>query len=148
MKNKISVKKLLLCSIAVFLAGMMLASLISTSGGKVELRRLSVMTDRGVAISLEVYKPKTATRDNPAPVVMLIPGGNAAVENMSDAGMELARRGMVAIGIEPYTIGRSDVELDNEGLGSIDVTDYVYNLDFIDNTNVGYIGWSDRKSVV
>lgn len=62
MKNKISVKKLLLCSIAVFLAGMMLASLISTSGGKVELRRLSVMTDRGVAISLEVYKPKTATK--------------------------------------------------------------------------------------
>ena len=148
MKNKISVKKLLLCSIAVFLAGMMLASLISTSGGKVELRRLSVMTDRGVAISLEVYKPKTATRDNPAPVVMLIPGGNAAVENMSDAGMELARRGMVAIGIEPYTIGRSDVELDNEGLGSIDVTDYVYNLDFIDNTNVGYIGWSMGASRV
>lgn len=148
MKNKISVKKLLLCSIAVFLAGMMLASLISTSGGKVELRRLSVMTDRGVAISLEVYKPKTATRDNPAPVVMLIPGGNAAVENMSDVGMELARRGMVAIGIEPYTIGRSDVELDNEGLGSIDVTDYVYNLDFIDNTNVGYIGWSMGASRV
>lgn len=148
MKNKISVKKLLLCSVAVFLAGMMLASLISTSGGKVELRRLSVMTDRGVAISLEVYKPKTATRDNPAPVVMLIPGGNAAVENMSDAGMELARRGMVAIGIEPYTIGRSDVELDNEGLGSIDVTDYVYNLDFIDNTNVGYIGWSMGASRV
>ena len=148
MKNKSSVKKLLLCSIAVFLAGMMLASLISTSGGKVELRRLSVMTDRGVAISLEVYKPKTATRDNPAPVVMLIPGGNAAVENMSDAGMELARRGMVAIGIEPYTIGRSDVELDNEGLGSIDVTDYVYNLDFIDNTNVGYIGWSMGASRV
>lgn len=79
---------------------------------------------------------------------MLIPGGNAAVENMSDAGMELARRGMVAIGIEPYTIGRSDVELDNEGLGSIDVTDYVYNLDFIDNTNVGYIGWSMGASRV
>lgn len=148
MDKKTCLKKVLMCSVAIFLVGMLLASLISTSGGRVELRRLSVMTDRGVSISLEVYKPKTATRDNPAPVVMLIPGGNAAVENMSDAGIELARRGIVAVGIEPYTIGRSDVELDNEGLGSIDVTDYIYNLDFIDNTNVGYIGWSMGASRV
>lgn len=106
------------------------------------------MTDRGVAISLEVFKPKSATRENPAPAVMLIPGGNASVEYMSDAGMELARRNIVAIGIEPYTIGRSDVEKDNDGLGSIDVTDYVYGLDFIDTTNIGYIGWSMGASRV
>ena len=67
---------------------------------------------------------------------------------MSDAGMELARRNIVAIGIEPYTIGRSDVEKDNDGLGSIDVTDYVYGLDFIDTTNIGYIGWSMGASRV
>ncbi len=147
MKKK-SLKKILLCSIAIFLAGMLLASLVATSGGKVELRRLSVMTDRGVAISLEVYKPVTATRENPAPAVMLLPGGNAAVENMSDSGMELARRGIVAVCVEPYTIGRSDVEKDNEGLGALDVTDYVYHLDFIDNTNIGYIGWSMGASRV
>lgn len=148
MKKTFSVKRLLILSLALFLAGLLLASAIATNGGKTEMRRLSVMTDRGVAISLEVYKPKTATRDNPAPAVMLIPGGNASVEYMSDAGLELARRGIVAIGIEPYTIGRSDVELDNEGLGSIDVTDYVYGLDFIDTTNIGYIGWSMGASRV
>ncbi|NLL34705.1 MAG: hypothetical protein GX257_05295 [Clostridiales bacterium] len=148
MKNKLSIKNLFLVSLAVFLVGLLIASLVSTNNGKVEMRRLYVMTDRGVAISLEVYKPKTATRENPAPAVMLIPGGNASVEYMSDSGMELARRGIVAIGIEPYTIGRSDVEKDNEGLGSIDVTDYVYNLDFIDTTNIGYIGWSMGASRV
>ena len=148
MKHKFNTKKILLCAVAVFLVGMMLASLISTNGGTVEMRRLSVMTDRGVAISLEFYRPVTATRDNPAPAVMLIPGGNAAVENMSDAAMELARRGIVAIGIEPYTIGRSDVELDNDGLGSIDVTNYVYDLAFVDDTNIGYIGWSMGASRV
>jgi len=128
--------------------GLLIASLVSTNGGKTEMRRLSVMTDRGVAISLEVYKPKTATRENPAPAVMLIPGGNASVEYMADAGLELARRGIVAIGIEPYTIGKSDVEKDNDGLGSIGVTHYIYNLDFIDTTKIGYIGWSMGASRV
>ena len=85
MKSKFNAKKILLCAIAVFLVGMLLASLISTNGGSVEMRRLSVMTDRGVSISLEFYRPVTATRENPAPAVMLIPGGNAAVENMSDS---------------------------------------------------------------
>lgn len=148
MKKRSGAKVLFLISLAVFFVGMLVAYRVATDGGNTEMRRLSVMTDRGVSISLEVYKPKTATRDNPAPAVMLIPGGNASVEYMSDAGMELARRGIVAIGIEPYTIGRSDVEKDNEGLGSIDVTDYVYNLDFIDTENIGYIGWSMGASRV
>ena len=148
MKKKFSTKHLLLVSLALFLVGLLIASIVATNGGKTEMRRLSVMTDRGVSISLEVYKPKTATKDTPAPAVMLIPGGNASVEYMSDAGMELARRGIVAIGIEPYTIGRSDVEKDNNGLGSIDVTDYVSHLDFIDQQNIGYIGWSMGASRV
>ena len=142
MKKAALLKKIFLISLAVFLAGLLLASFISTNGGATQMRRLYVMTDRGVGISLEVYRPVTATRENPAPAVMLIPGGNASVEYMADAGLELARRGIVAIGIEPYTIGRSDVEKDNEGLGSVDVTDYVYGLDFIDTENIGYIGWS------
>jgi hypothetical protein len=148
MKKKYSIKSLLSISLAVFLVGLLIASSVSTNNGKVEMRRLSVMTDRGVAISLQVYKPKTATKKNPAPAVMLIPGGNASVEYMSDACLELARRGIVAIGIEPYTIGKSDVEKDNEGLGAIDVTNYVYSLDFIDTTNIGYIGWSMGASRV
>ena len=148
MKKKVSTMRLLLSFLALFFVGLLIASVVATNGGETEMRRLSVMTDRGVAISLEVYKPKTATRENPAPAVMLIPGGNASVEYMSDAGLELARRGIVAIGIEPYTIGKSDVEKDVDGLGSIDVTEYVYNLDFIDNQNIGYIGWSMGASRV
>ena len=146
--KKFSVKNLLLIALAVFFVGLIIASSVATNGGKTEHRRLSVMTDRGVAISLEVFKPKTATRENPAPTVMLIPGGNASVEYMNDAGLELARRGIIAIGIEPYTIGRSDVEKDNQGLGSVDVTDYVYHLDFVDTNNIGYIGWSMGTSRV
>ena len=142
MKNFFSVKRVFLISLAVFLLGLLIASLISTNNGRVEMRRLSVMTDRGVAISLQVFKPKTATIENPAPAVMLIPGGNASVEYMSDAALELARRGIVAIGIEPYTIGKSDVEKDNNGLGSVEAREYVYTLDFIDTGNIGYIGWS------
>ncbi|MBQ0072206.1 MAG: hypothetical protein KBS81_10205 [Spirochaetales bacterium] len=142
MENTKKLMRVMLIALLVFFAGMFLAHQIATDNGNVELRRLSVMTDRGVAISLEVFKPKTATKANPAPAVMLIPGGNAAVENMSDSAMELARRGIVAIGIEPYTIGRSDVEKDNSGLGSIDVVDYITHLDFIDQEKLGFIGWS------
>ena len=85
MKKKNTVKKVLAAALCLFLVGLLVASVVATNSGKTEMRRLSVMTDRGVAISLEVYKPKTATRDNPAPAVMLIPGGNASVEYMADA---------------------------------------------------------------
>jgi dienelactone hydrolase len=146
--KKLTTMRLLVISLAVCLIGLAIAHSVATNGANTELRRLSVMTDRGVAISLEVYKPTTATKANPAPAVMLIPGGNASVEYMSDAAMELARRGIVAIGIEPYTIGRSDVEKDNNGLGSQEVTEYVRTLDFIDSDNLGYIGWSMGASRV
>lgn len=148
MKKKVWIMRILIIALTLFVVGLLIASTVATNGGKTELRRLSVMTDRGVAISLEVYKPVSATKDNPAPAVMLIPGGNASVEYMSDAGMELARRGIVAIGIEPYTIGRSDVEKDNNGLGSIEVSEYIYTLDFIDREKIGYIGWSMGASRV
>ena len=54
MKKKLSVKRIFLISLAVFLVGLMLASFIAVNGGKTEMRRLYVMTDRGVGISLGV----------------------------------------------------------------------------------------------
>jgi hypothetical protein len=41
---------------------------------------------------------------------------------MTDLAIELVRKSIVAIEIEPYTIGQSDVEKDNEGLVPIDVS--------------------------
>ena len=53
--KKNTVKKVLAASLCLFLIGLLVASVVATNSGKTEMRRLSVMTDRGVAISLEVY---------------------------------------------------------------------------------------------
>ncbi|MDI9460317.1 MAG: hypothetical protein QM373_11475, partial [Bacillota bacterium] len=93
-------------------------------------------------MSAKLWRPKTATAENPAPAVILVPGGNANLEYMSSVSLELARRGYVAIAIDPYTIGRSDVIQPTPDLGADSTLVYVKQLDFVDNNAIGMIGWS------
>ena len=50
--------------------------------------------------------------------------------------------GYVAIAIDPYTIGRSDVIQPTPDLGADSTLVYVKQLDFVDNNAIGMIGWS------
>ncbi|MGN1163287.1 MAG: hypothetical protein ACI4S4_00630 [Candidatus Ornithospirochaeta sp.] len=142
MKKSRNLWTILLISILVFFLGLWSASWVESSGGKVDVDRLSVTTDGGYVLSLKMFRPKSATSENPAPAILLVPGGNACVEYMSDVAIELARRGYVAVGVEPYTIGRSDLAPSTKDLGTTPAYYYVRELDFVDSEKIGLLGWS------
>ncbi len=98
--------------------------------------------DEGALLSAKLWRPVNASASNPAPAVILVPGGNANLEYMSSISLELARRGYVALAIDPFTIGRSDVIQPTPNLGSSSALAYIKELDFVDKDAIGMVGWS------
>lgn len=70
---------------------------IDTSFGKVEVKHLVIPTADGDEINCLMYKPKSATAENPAPAVMFAHGGNDMAEQMTSYCIELSKRGYVCI---------------------------------------------------
>lgn len=65
--------------------------------GKVKVRNMILTTQDGDRISALLYKPKTATAENPAPALLFAHGGNDMLEQAGNYALELARRGYVVI---------------------------------------------------
>jgi hypothetical protein len=132
----------LIVGVLAFFVFLAVAHLVETNGGKVDVDRLTIATDEGAVLSAKLWRPKNATAQNPAPAVILVPGGNANLEYMSSTSLELARRGYVAVAIDPFTIGRSDVIQPTADLGASSTLAYVKELDFVDTDAIGMVGWS------
>lgn len=142
MKKRLFKLFVLLAAIVVFFGSLAIAHCVETSGGAVGVKRLAIETNDNAMLSAKIWHPKTATAETPAPAVILIPGGNANLEYMSATSIELARRGYVALAIDPYTIGRSDVISPTSDLGGSAALSYIKSLNFVDQDAIGMIGWS------
>lgn len=129
-------------AVLAFFAFMLIAHVVETDGGNVDVDRLTIATNEGAVLSAKLWRPKNATAKNPAPAVILVPGGNANLEYMSSVSLELARRGYVALALDPYTIGRSDVIEPTADLGASSALAYVKQLAFVDKNAIGMVGWS------
>lgn len=132
----------MLVAVVVFFSCLYIARFVETGGGTVDVDRLSLVTNEGAMLSAKIWRPMNASASNPAPAVILVPGGNANLEYMSSISLELARRGYVALAIDPFTIGRSDVIQPTADLGASSALAYVKQLDFVDNNAIGMLGWS------
>jgi len=127
-----------------------LVSLIQTSGGRVQVRDIKIPTQNGQWLVADLFKPRSATSENPAPLVVVVPGFQRSKEALSNVAIELARRGIVAISIDPYAQGGSSASLSRraattEGYGMFAVVDYAAstsNLNYIDKTRIGATGHS------
>jgi len=136
--------------IAVILAASFLASRIQNSSGEVRVTGISLPTQNGQWIAADLYRPISATKENPAPLVVVVPGFQRSKETHANIAIELARRGIVVINIDPYAQGSSSSSLDrrsatNEGYGMFAVIDYVANTDilnYVDKTRIGVTGHS------
>ena len=126
------------------------ASWVQTAGGRVDVLGIRLPTQNGQWLSADLFKPKTATADNPAPLVVVVPGFQRSKEALSNIAIELARRGMVAITIDPYAQGGSSSSLSlraatTEGYGLFAVVDYAAdtgNLNYVDKSRIGATGHS------
>ena len=142
--------RLLLALIATVLIAGILASRIQTAGGDVVITGIKIPAQNGQWVVGDLFKPRSATKENPAPLVVVVPGFQRSKEALSNIAIELARRGIVAISIDPYAQGRSSTSMSRmaattEGYGMFAVVDYAAsseNLNYIDRSRIGTTGHS------
>ncbi|MDX2411800.1 MAG: alpha/beta hydrolase [Woeseiaceae bacterium] len=142
--------KLLWTLLSIVLFASIGASFVQSSGGRVQVQDIKIPTQNGQWLVADLFKPKSATSDNPAPLVVVVPGFQRSKEALSNIAIELARRGIVAISIDPYAQGGSSSSMSRmaattEGYGMFAVVDYAAgtsNLNYIDKSRIGATGHS------
>lgn len=147
---------LLSIALALILLGGFGASLVQTAGRTVEVRGFTLPTENGQWVTADLFKPKTATAENPVPLVVVCPGFERSKETMTSYSIELARRGIAVITIDPYNQGASSSTMQRrsatmEGYGVIPMVEYVCaatNFDFILKSRIGAAGYSAGGNAV
>lgn len=96
--------------------------------------------------AVTMYRPKTATAENPAATVFVMPGFTRTKATMAQYCIELSRRGMVVFCSDPASQG-STTETSTTGANGIEfLVQYVYNnpedFAFCDKTRFGAMGHS------
>ena len=145
-----SSKRLLLLSLLVVFFASLIASMIQTSWGRVHVQDIKIPTHNGQWVVADLYKPRSVTAENPAPLVVVIPGFQRSKEALANVAIELSRRGIVAILIDPYAQGFSSASMSRraattEGYGMFAVVDYAAgtpNLNYIDKSRIAATGHS------
>ena len=136
--------------LAVVLISSALSSQIQSAWGKVRVTSIRLPTQNGQWVAADLFRPLTATGKNPAPAVVVVPGFQRSKETQANISLELARRGIVVIAIDPYAQGFSSASLSTrsateEGYGMFAVVDYLTdtdNLNYIDKSRIGLTGHS------
>ncbi len=126
------------------------ANRIQTAGGDIRVQSIKIPTQNGQWLVGDLFRPLSATSDDPAPLVVVVPGFQRSKEALSNVAIELARRGIVAISIDPYAQGGSSVSMSRiaattEGYGMFALVDYAAstsNLNYIDKSRIGSTGHS------
>ncbi|MEQ8239252.1 MAG: hypothetical protein RIA69_08555 [Cyclobacteriaceae bacterium] len=149
-------KKFLLITVLIVVLSGFLSSLIQTSGGSVKIYSIKIPTQDGQWVYADLFKPKSATKDNPAPLVIVIPGFQRSKEALSNIAIELSRRGIVAVSIDPYAQGFSSSSMQrraasNEGYGMFALVEYFASndvLNYVDKNRIGATGHSAGGNAV
>jgi acetyl esterase/lipase len=142
--------RLFVTCLAVIVVSAFLASRIQNSAGEVRVTSIILPTENGQWVAADLFRPLSATKENPAPLVVVVPGFQRSKETHANVAIELARRGIVVINIDPYAQGSSSSSLDrrsatNEGYGMFSVIEYIANTDvlnYVDKSRIGATGHS------
>ena len=143
-------RRLLIAALlTIFVCGW-LASAIQTAGGAVVVSSMKIPTHNGQWLVFDLFRPRSATADNPAPFIGVVPGFQRSKEALSNIAIELSRRGFVVASIDPYAQGGSSASLSRraattEGYGLFALIDYIAdtdNLNYVDKDRIGATGHS------
>jgi hypothetical protein len=148
--------RLLCVALALIFAGGFGAYLIQTDCGRISVTGLKFPTENGQWVAADLFKPQCANATNPVPMVVVCPGFERSKETMSGYSIELARRGIAVIAIDPYAQGASSSTMQRrsatmEGYGVVPVVEYVHdtpNLNYVDKTKIGAVGYSAGGNAV
>jgi pimeloyl-ACP methyl ester carboxylesterase len=129
-------------ALTLILAGGMLAALVQTDFGRVDVRDVRWTGADGARMSGLLYVPEAATADDPAPAVLAMHGYINSRETQSGFAIELARRGFVVLAADQRGHGYSAPPAYAAGFGGPDALAYLHGLDFVDASRVGLEGHS------
>jgi pimeloyl-ACP methyl ester carboxylesterase len=141
MKNKKRTLVFLLVALVMVLVSGVFSSALQTNFGRVDVVDIRMDMGAGEQFSVIMFKPKTATPATPAPVIIASHGYLNNREMQDIALVELARRGFVVISMDRTGHGHSEVSAAAQA-GMIQLVEYAYKLDFIDNTKIAVTGHS------
>lgn len=116
-------KPLLLLIIFLVLIVLLLvfANLIQKDFGKVNVTMGTLETEKG-DLTYKLYSPKSATKENRAPGVLLLHGYQNDHETSAAFAIELARRGAVVLALDEYGHGTSEPGMIERGYTNHKVT--------------------------
>lgn len=143
---KLTARKVLVLALVLIFVGYIGAALVQTDFGNVEITELKYVGEMGLAQSAVIYKPDTASADNPAPCIILEHGwyNNKEMQDMNC--VEYARRGYVVVALDQYSHGDSDrIGIGYEytgGNGMNECIKMVADIPYVDNTRIGISGHS------
>lgn len=112
-----------------------------TNWGQVKIERQNITATDGSSVSMLVYTPKSATPDNPAPVVVINHGRSNQSHSNDTWSMELARRGYVVVSPDLFGGGQSTYTT-NRDYQAIAATQYAKTLPMVDPDSLNIIGYS------
>ena len=118
---------------------------LAYNGGEINGEQY-VIENEGSTYAVTMYVPKTATEENPAPTVFVLPGFTRTKATMAQYCIELSRRGAVVFTIDPGGQGGT-TETSTAGANGIEyLVQYVYNntddFRFCDKSRFGAVGHS------
>ncbi|TNH03764.1 acetylxylan esterase [Testudinibacter sp. TR-2022] len=122
-----------------------LASLIERDFGRIDVRQIQIMTEEMQPMTAKLYRPLTATAENPAPGLLALHGYQSDKEATSTFGaLELAKRGFVVLAIDQFGHGYSTtLPTSNKNMsGSNNGYQYLKSLPFVDQHRLGIFGHS------
>lgn len=127
---------------AMILAGGLLAWVVQTASGQVEVTDVRFPAPGGVTMSGLLYRPKAATPAHPAPAVLVSHGLINTREMQSPFAIELSRRGYVVLAMDMSGHGYSEGVLGQNGHGGPAAFAYLSRLPFVDRNAIGLEGHS------
>ena len=138
-----------ICLVVVLIASA-LTSQIQSSWGKVRVTSIRLPTQNGQWVAADLFRPLTASAEKPAPAVVVIPGFQRSKETQANISLELARRGIVVVAIDPYAQGFSSASLSTrsateEGYGAFAVVNYLTDagiVNYVDPYRIAVTGHS------
>jgi pimeloyl-ACP methyl ester carboxylesterase len=135
-------KILLWIALVLILVGGLLANMVQTNWGKVDVRDIRFVGTNGVVMSALLYIPDGVTNKTPAPGVLCIHGYFNSREQQGSFAIELSRRGYVVLALDETGHGYSDPPAFANAFGGMDGLKYLSSLDIVDKTNIGLEGHS------
>jgi len=146
---------ILIISVIVMFATSIIGGSIQRSHGKVKTSEINFITDTGANSHAKIYVPLTATKDTPAPAVLLCHGYTASLDAMEPYAIELSRRGYIVMALDLYghgdsslpTPGASIAEMGNipdyaPDLGTFSALQELKKIEGVDTTKVSMLGHS------